>query len=214
MRIDSDTGVKAWLIGKFSGSFKGKLVGTAENAEHAESASYAESASQAVSASYAVTTSYAISASQAETASYMTSEKFGVALNDALDDPNNADIFEKLKRSGRLVVKGGIRVVQGNVEVDSGSIRIKKVVMEYVDDEDALRFKFINGSDIPPVPTGSIDPDPEPPCPPPPPYPWPWPPVPPVPPPPYPPYPPYPPEPPKPKTLNGPSIDYFREGRY
>lgn len=213
MRIDSETGVKAWLIGKFSGSFKGKLFGTAESAEQAKSASYAESASQAVSASFAVTTSYAISASQATTASYMTSEDFGVALNDALDDPNNADVFEKLKRSGKLIVNGGIRVVKGDVEIDTGSLRIKKAIIEYLDDEDALQFKFVNGSDIPPVPSGSVDP--EPPCPPPPPHPWPWPwpPFPPVPPPP-PPFPPVPPEPPRPKTLNGPSIDYFREGRY
>lgn len=208
MRIDSETGVKAWLIGKFSGSFKGHLRGTADTASYAVSASVAETAS------------YALLTPNAETASYIPSENFGVALNDALDDPKNEDVFERLKSSGRLVVNGGIRVVSGNVEIDTGSIRIRRVVLEYLDDEEALGFKFISNSEITPVPSGSIQPvPPEPPVPPcPPPYPWPWPPVPPVPPPPFPPYPPYPPvppEPPKPKkTSNSPSIDYFREGRY
>jgi hypothetical protein len=199
MRIDSATGVKAWLIGKFSGSFKGYLRGTAD------SASYVESAATAESASYSLSTSYA------ETASYIPSENFGVVLNDALDDPKNKDVFERLKSSGRLVVNGGIRVVSGSVELDTGSLRIRRVVLEYDDLEEALGFKFISGGEIPPVPTGSIKPvppEPEPPVPPcPPPYPWPRPPV--------PPFPPYPPVPPKPVgSTSSISVDYYRDGRY
>ena len=200
MRIDSPTSVRAWLEGKFRGEFQGNLEGTA---------------------SYAY---YALSASYANTASYLTSEGFSASLNDALNDPNNESVFERLKSSGRLVVNGGIRVVSGNVEIDTGSLRIRKVVLQYLDDENALGFKFLSDSEIPPLPdtgstpTGSPEPPTPPTPPPPPPYPWPWPPVPPVPPPPppFPPYPPYPPKPPKPEPTRSvsPSIDYYREGRY
>lgn len=196
MRIDNPNSVKAWLEGRFKGEFKGNLEGTA---------------------SYAL---YALSASYADTASYLTPEGFSASLNDALNDPNYSDVFDRLKQSGKLTVWGGIRVVTGSVEIDTGSLRIRKVVLEYLDDESALGFKFLSDSEIPPVPSGSIDP--EPPCPPPPcPPPWPWPPVPPCPPP-YPPCPPVPPprppKPPKPPKPSGssysPSIDYYRDGRY
>ena len=52
MRIDSPRGIKSWLIGFFSGSFKGNLEGTAS---YAETASFTESSSYAVTASYVVT---------------------------------------------------------------------------------------------------------------------------------------------------------------
>ena len=101
MRVDSPKGVKAWLIGKFSGSFKGYLEGTAASASLAETASYslfAESASyadyaeaasssifsdsssfagQAESASWAETAtsaSWTLQADQAATASYIKVE--------------------------------------------------------------------------------------------------------------------------------------------
>lgn len=53
MRVDSPKGVKAWLIGKFSGSFKGYLEGTAASASLAETASYSLFAESASHADYA-----------------------------------------------------------------------------------------------------------------------------------------------------------------
>lgn len=127
MRIDSPTGANSWLQGNFKGRFKGHLEGTADSAYYATSASYAL------------------------TASYMNSTDFGKALDKALDDPANESIFEKLKKTGRLTVNGGIYVETGDVEIESGSLRIGRAIAEYLPDEDALRFRF-----------GSLDPDPEP----------------------------------------------------
>lgn len=127
MRIDSPTGANSWLQGNFKGRFKGHLEGTADSAYYATSASYAL------------------------TGSYMNSEDFGKALDRALDDPRNESVFEKLKRTGKLIVKDGILVETGNVEIESGSLRIGRAIAEYLPDEDALRFRF-----------GNLDPDPEP----------------------------------------------------
>lgn len=215
MRIDSVSSVKTWLTGQFSGSFKGNLEGTASYATFAETASYVP---------YAITASYAL---EAERATYATSsfyahsasnvEPRGVvsAISSALDDPRYADVFERLRAQGRLIVRNGIRVVSGSVGIDTGSLRIRRVVLEYLDDEEALGFKFISNSDIPPVPPFP----PDPPIPPGPYPPGPWPPPPPPPPPPFPPFPPPPPPPPPkpPKTGSasyGASIDYFRAGAY
>lgn len=206
MRIDSATGVKAWLIGKFSGSFKGQLYGVAESASqatNAETASLALEANHAETASYAVTSSYALSASYAASASTVETEGVMTAVSSALDDPKYTDVFERLRSQGRLIVRRGIRVVDGGVGIDTGSLRIRKVVLEYLDNEEALGFKFISDSEIPPIPPLPPEPPypPFPPCPPPP-----------CPPPPCPDCPPPPPEPKKKKF--DPSIDYFRAGRY
>lgn len=203
MRIDSPTGTKAWLVGKFSGSFKGHLEGEAEFARHS---------------------------CQAATASFMDQDDFNESLKNALEDPSSQEIIDRLIHRGKLVVVGGVRVTTGSVEIDSGSLRIKRVKLVYDEDEDALQFKFL-GSDPepePPIPPGPVPPVP--PVPPYPPYP-PFPPPPPYPP--YPPFPPVPPRPPfncnccplsgscyppesgsvKPKTCAY-SIDYVRDGRY
>lgn len=224
MRIDSVSSVKTWLTGQFSGSFKGNLEGTASYATFAETASYvpyaisASHAEKADLADYAPTSYYAYSASNVEPKGVVS------AISTALDDPRYADVFERLRSQGRLIVKNGIRVVSGSVGIDTGSLRIRRVVLEYLDDEEALGFKFISNSDIPPVPP--LPPDPPyppgpwppgpwpPPPPPPPPFPpGPWPPP---PPPPFPPCPP--PPPPKPPRTGsvsyGASIDYFRAGAY
>ena len=127
MRIDSPTGANSWLEGNFKGKFKGHLQGQADSAF------------------------YAVSASYALTASTMGSEDFGKALNTALDDPANTEIFERLREIGRLHVTGGIYVEHGNVEIESGSLRIGRAIAEYLPDEDALQFRF-----------GSLDPEPGP----------------------------------------------------
>lgn len=246
MRIDSATGTKAWLIGKFSGSFKGYLTGSADSASYAgfaETASYAFEASHSENASFAESASYSEIASSsfiaesasysefanksrnAETASYMESKDFGKSLDEAVDDPDNCKIFNKLFRKSRLNVFGGIRVLTGSVEIDSGSLRIGRAQLDYESEDEGLRVSFV-GSDPPgPFPPPPC-PDCPPPCPPPPP---------PVPPCPF--YPtgsPFPPGPypypftceycpasgscgltPKPgKKVTYPSIDFFRDGRY
>lgn len=137
MRIDSPTGVNSWLQGKFKGTFKGNLEGVAQQAVCAGSATFAA------------------------TASYMKSEDFGKNLDAALDDPANASIFEKLKKTGRLSVNGGILVETGDVEIESGSLRIGRAIAEYLPVEDALQFRFGSLDPTPepePEPTGSTDP--------------------------------------------------------
>lgn len=135
MRIDSPTGANSWLQGNFKGRFKGHLEGTADSAFYATSASYAL------------------------TASAMNSADFGKALDKALDDPANREIFEKLKNTGRLTVSGGIYVETGDVEIESGSLRIGRAIAEYLPDEDALQFRF--GS-LDPTPGPDPEPEPEP----------------------------------------------------
>jgi hypothetical protein len=135
MRIDSPTGANSWLQGNFKGRFKGNLEGIAQQAMYAGSASYAA------------------------TASYMSSVDFGKNLDAALDDPNNASIFEKLKKSGKLIVSGGILVESGHVEIESGSLRIGRAIAEYLPNEDVLQFRF--GS-LDPEPSPEPEPEPEP----------------------------------------------------
>lgn len=103
----------------------------------------------------------------ADTASFMTSADFGRSLDQAIDDPGNAGVIEKLRASGRLIVSGGIRITTGSVELDSGSVRIEKAILEYLDDEDALQFRFIGEiPPMPPPPSGSpVPPSPTPPSP-------------------------------------------------
>lgn len=137
MRIDSPTGANSWLQGNFKGRFQGNLEGIAQQAMYAGSASYAA------------------------TASYMSSVDFGKNLDAALDDPNNASIFEKLKKTGKLIVSGGILVESGHVEIESGSLRIGRAIAEYLPNEDVLQFRFgsLNPDPEPePEPTGSVDP--------------------------------------------------------
>ena len=134
MRIDSPTGANSWLQGNFKGKFKGYLEGTADKAYYAGSASYAL------------------------TASYMSSTDFGKVLDKAIDDPANKDVFEKLKKTGKLIVSGGILVESGHVEIESGSLRIGRAIAEYLPTEDALQFRF--GTLDPPEPEPEPEPEP------------------------------------------------------
>lgn len=214
MRIDSVSSVKTWLTGQFSGSFKGNLegnvAGTASYAIFAETASYVPYSISASHAEQADTSEYAATSYWAHSASNVEPKGVVSAISAALENPEYSDVFERLRSKGRLIVKNGIRVVSGSVGIDTGSLRIRRVVLEFLDDEEALGFKFISNSEIPPIPP--LPPDP--PCPPP--GPWPPPPPPPGPwPPPPPPWPPFPPpKPPKPSVSYGPSIDYARAGAY
>lgn len=207
MRIDSDSSVKTWLTGQFSGSFKGDLKGnvdgTASYAIFAETASYvpyaisSSYAEEALTASYArtssyaeeaLTASYAISASHANLADSVEVSGAMAAIDAALEDPDYCSIFERLRSRGSLVTRNGVRVVSGSVEIDTGSIRIGRMLISYLDDEEALEFSLLSGSEILPPP------DPPCPCP----------------------CPPCPPCPPPPKTdpSYSPSIDYARAGAY
>ena len=174
MRIDSPTGIKAWLIGKFSGSFKGNLEGTAD------SASYAESSSYALSTSYAESASYAEVALEAYTASYVKVENVDgvderikeVASQDLPYLPltggtitGSLDVVEKLVAQGKLHAKN-IVAADSDIET-SGSLKLHNVSygrgaeIRYVPDEDALEFRFTSRT-YPGDDTGSVDPEPEP----------------------------------------------------
>lgn len=119
MRIDSPSSVKSWLKGNFEGRFKGYLEGSADSAFYATSASYAREAGT------------------------INTPEFVNILDKAIDDPQYDSVFDKLRASGKLIVSGGIRIREGNVEIDSGSLRIRKVILEYLDEEEALQFRFI-----------------------------------------------------------------------
>lgn len=101
MRIDSPKGIKSWLIGFFSGSFKGNLDGTAS---YAITASYVENLP---------TASHAETASYAETANDLTVD----ALSRVVDD-TTAEIERIIE--GRYVKVIGNENITGSLTI-SGS---------------------------------------------------------------------------------------------
>lgn len=154
MRIDSATGTKAWLVGKFSGSFKGHLTGSADSASFAETASYALIAD---SASYAAMTYKAATASVALTASYVNVEDV-----DGLDHKMQGEylpisggvisgslsVIDRLRAEGKLEVGKALEVKEtihasGSIATE-GQLRIKGAVLKYDDLHDALQFLFVS----------------------------------------------------------------------
>lgn len=140
MRIDNAQGVKAWLVGKFSGSFKGTLEGNAQTAYYANTASYVL------------------------TASYVEPKGLVKSLNTMLDSdtPDMWSVVNRLRYDGVITAKEGVKVLSGSVEIESGSLRIGRAVLEFVggetEDRDSLQFKFISATpDTGSEPTGSDD---------------------------------------------------------
>lgn len=130
MRIDSPKGIKAWLQGFFSGSFKGVLYGIAETASYVHSddvdglEEMFKDFDEKVAASYLPITGGLV--------------RGDVAIGPTCDEEseNKTPI-----RSSHLIVHGNIRT-GGNVRVDGGIVEIRKSRLVYDENLKELQVRF------------------------------------------------------------------------
>lgn len=150
MRVDSPKGIKAWLQGYFSGSFKGHLIGTADTASYVNSGSVDgldrmfKEFDEKVAESYLPITG-------------------GLVRGDVTIGPTCDEDSKNKKpiRSSHLIVHGNIRT-GGIVQVDGGVLEIKKSRLVYDEELGELQVRFDDYLPEPPeVEVPPEDPEPE-----------------------------------------------------
>lgn len=164
MRIDSPKGIKSWLIGFFSGSFKGDLTGNVHGtSSYAVTASYVESAS-CESASYAEVAGEANYAELAGTASEVSADVYSNLVTSmsatfikvtgsnqvlrgdlTIEEPNASfrpglTVHGRMRNIGNVEVTGNIEVTSGSINVIDGAVNIGSSSLEYKDN--FLEVKF------------------------------------------------------------------------